>query len=260
MFRHAIREVFEMRLTLSVVATGVLVVGCDGAGEKKMSWQDGILDLENGDPVFSFMFIDTPPDGTIVRADVFEEKIGSPCELFRPDANLDGETPFWYLSIEAGSNEPGKYEIVPFFNASLDRDQAGIVLRYVENTRSAKRYPAVGGTVELVEAPMDSDEWHDGVELTAIINVEFPEQVMNTQACHGAVTSDGFVGGTCDCEAPDGTVTTCELEDASQQTCCIDLDGVRISFSTEISAKPCPWACSWSAGQSILAQYCHELH
>jgi len=58
--------------------------------------------------------------------------------------------------------------------------------------------------------------------------------------------------------APDGTVTTCELQE-NQDTCCIDLDGPRIPFSAEITAEPCPWACIWLVTRPELAKYCQEL-
>ena len=244
------------RALMSIVVLTFLI-GC--GEEKDPSWKEALLDLESGNPIFSFIFVDAPPDGTLVRGDIFEEKIGSPCDLHRPDADLEGVTPFWYLSMKMGSVEPGMYEIAPFFDELEDCDKAGVALNYVKNSKSANRYFAVGGTVELIESPANSDEWHEGVKLILTVNAEFPEKIMKTGACEGSDGEDGFQGGTCECEAPDGTITTCDLEDASQETCCIDMDGPRVFFSTEITAEPCPWACIWLADQSNLAQYCQEL-
>ncbi|MDJ0767022.1 MAG: hypothetical protein QNJ97_28870 [Myxococcota bacterium] len=227
--------------------------------KKESSWTGALSDLESGVPIFSFIFIDQPPDGSLMRADIFDGKINSPCDLHRPDANLDEVVPFWYLSIKVGSTAPGTYEVVPFFYEEEDRDKASVFLNRVKNPKSADRYPAVSGTVELIESPTNSDEWHDGVKLTLSINAEFPETILDTGQCEGSDGENGFEGGTCECEAPDGTITTCELEDVSQETCCIDMDGPRVSFSKEITADPCAWACTWLGDQLDLGQYCQEL-
>jgi len=232
-------------------------IGCSEE-EKKPNWKAGLNDLKNGNAIFSFVFFDTPPDGTLTRFGIFKNNIGSPCDLYRPDANIDSETPFWYLSVKTGKTEPGTYEITPFFDDLKDRNKAQVLLNYVKNPKSADKYPAVGGTVKLIKAPSDSDEWHKGIKLKAIINAEFPELVLTSGECEGVAGPEGFEGGTCECKAPDGTVTTCELQ-KNQETCCIDLDGPRITFSAETTAEPCPWACHWLMDRSDLAQYCQEL-
>lgn len=243
--------------TTRLAAIALAVLACNGEGTDT-SWQQALAEVDAGNAIFSFMFVDEPPDGTRLRASLFGTDIDAPCRLFEVDADVDNAAPFWYAVVELGGTAPGVYEITPYFDEITDTDKASVALKYVESAQNDAYFPAVGGTVEILEAPGNAEEWHAGIQFDVVIDAEFPETPLRTLSCDGVDGPNGLVEGTCNCEAPDGSVITCGLE-SGQSTCCYNIDGPRVQFHTEKFARPCPWACVWLADDPGLFQYCQAL-
>ena len=244
----------------SAIVSFVLFLGC-AEDKTAPSIQDGIDILQDGNAIFSFLYVDDPPEGDLFWATIHDPKLETPCNLYRIDADISDQTPFWTLSMTVGDTAPGTYPIIPFFREEENRDSAAAALRYVGDVSTTKRYPAVRGEVVIETAPQDINEWHTGVLLQMHVRAEFPNVSLHTRECNIDCTDEGCTG-TCDCEDPSGYISTCELnfnDDIEEETCCIDLDGPTTVFESEVVADPCPETCSWIIDYPHLRQYCQAL-
>ncbi len=225
--------------------------------------QEGLAAVKNGLPIFSYRFINEPPDGMLLKIDIHEKKNKSPCKLYAIDGDVAGAAPFWFLILRTGSAIPGIYDIIPFWDETENRDKAQALLSYAEDGIHMSRYEAIGGSIEIITAPQSIGEWNAAIPLKAKVTVLFPKKAMLTVECNGACMDvDGEAVNcyeTCICEDPNGNRRTCELTTLGVDTCCLDLTGETIEYLAEFTAEPCPEMCDWLAGQS-QGRYCQQLY
>ena len=268
MYRHVRRGDYEMKFQYGLVLVmiaGFLYVGCNS--EKATSIQDVLSKLEKGQSLFSYIYIDDPPEGTRLRIEIHPIDVESPCALHKIDADVSAETPFWYLSIKTADIIPGTYEVDPYFDEMYGQHTAGILLNNVKSNEIVDKYSAVSGNVEIIEAPQNSDEWHENIRLKANIRAKFSKNAMRTKECNVACMDvDGSAENchrTCTCIDSYGKESLCSLFDndagIEEETCCIQMHGPTIEFENSIVASPCAYACTWVIDLPHLARYCQEL-
>lgn len=251
----------NLRLVLLLI---VICFGCDKPKKDTITVEKGVDVIKDGVSVFSFRFIDKPPDGIVLKIDIHQRSISAPCDLYKLNSDISKVAPLWYVMIRMGSTQPGVYEVNPLWDESKENsDKALVLLSYVSSSDSAERYEAIGGSIELETAPGSIEDWNNGVGLIAELDVIFPKNAIRTVECEGACMDiDGGASncrGSCVCEDINGHRTTCEHNDIKTKTCCFSSDEETITLKMTIDAEPCPEMCDWIVDYSELGGYCFEL-
>ncbi len=247
----------KLELILLIV---VICFGCDKTNQKTI--EDGVGAVKDGTSVFSFRFIDEPPDGILLKIDIHQPSISEPCNLYKPNGDISNILPFWFVMIRTGSTKPGAYKVIPFWDESDEnRNMAQVLLNYVSNVDSADRYEAIGGSIEIETAPQNIEEWNNGVGVVAKLNALFPKNALRTVECNGACMDvDGGASncsGSCICEDINGHRTTCEHNNFETQTCCVSSDEETIALQMTLNSQPCSDMCDWIDN---LGSYCFQLN
>ena len=246
----------------------MLSLSCSGDDRERQSvdWRVGLESIdEASDQLFSFAYVDTPPEGAIFNVAVIDPRniqglsdaSGATCALF-DDTQIKPVAPnFWYLKFALSGTTPGTYAIVPSID-EYDSSQASVRLVQVKDWHSkAEAINAVKGTIELQEAPDGIVAWSGGRPLLAKVNAEFPENPQRELKCHSEGPTDGSqIFTECTCEDLQGNQTTC-VPEPDQDNCCVDVKGPTFVYQLQVMAIPCVAMCS--AISSQFYRYCEEL-
>ncbi|MEE9382493.1 MAG: hypothetical protein V3V08_03670 [Nannocystaceae bacterium] len=226
-----------------------------------LQWTDALRDIEiSNQTIFSFMYLNEPPDGSLLRAAIFPEQTPSPCALFDELAPDETDT-FWWLHLTVGSAHTGSYDITPYFGE--ERDLAKLDLISVDGGSTVIKIGAVHGTIHITQAVDTLEKWHSQTDLELEIEAEFPASPVFEIECNDSGDANGTTFfSECICENLEGERSTCEPEDpTSLKGCCAELEGPRIHFSNKLrAAARCPAMCAWANSYPQGYVHCDALN
>ena len=241
---------------------------CSGdEGERKGSdWRSSLEAIDEADKqLFSFSFVDMPSEGTIFTVAVLDPEHvrglsnanGATCELFDDTIKKPSKPNFWYLKLALSGTTPGTYTIVPEIDENASSQASVRLVQVTDWSAKEDAFDAVGGTIELQEAPDGIDAWSGGQPLLAKVNAHFPENPLRRLNCRSEGPTDGSqIFRECTCEDLQGNQETC-IPESGQDDCCYNIDGPTFSYQLEVVATPCAAMCRASSRQ--LYRYCEEL-
>lgn len=224
------------------------------------TWLDHLNDLSMDvtHPLYSYHFVDAPPDGARYYFAIFSRAETKACAHFSGGGMIGGTGgDFWLLEAELGGGVAGNYAVA-FPNYIDDGSLAATVrLSHVAEHALVESYRAVGGQITVESAPSLADA-KTGKQLAGRIEVDFekdPVRVVNCQG--GASVGGGNTESTCTCAKTDATSFSCRvLPDGFQSSCCHAQGAPTMHVSSPFVAEHCTGMCTVLAG---LPSYCNAL-
>lgn len=227
--------------------------GCSGSGRETYgNWREALQAVQPRQAIYSPAFEGAPPEGQFLRLSFHPgQDTGGACGRYGEDTSSTSD--FWYLLLTLNGSAPGDYTLVPDLRGHEDAAHASVRVIHVKDWKPVEDYAAVGGTLNLQQAPAAAEDFRSGARLSGSLQAEFPEHPLRQVECSGEVQPGGPARMWCTCEDEAGQTSECVSDGTN---CCHAVDGARVPFEMSFEAAPCASMC---VAPPNLLSYCDAL-